>query len=236
MKNNNRTANSLTVIQGGKTDEPMSMLVLTRKDIKEFFATFAEAIMVDQKRVTRLPKEQLSPDYNSGMWRRNREDHIEALVKLYVTVDKMPKLLLKELSAFASVNKPETVKQPFLDAISDLATGVSSPWLYETATLFFEELMKEVIRQNPKPHCGNNLKGMITRWFDYDDPLRIAEDSECDYVDILASYIARESSKTKQALAKRSRSAFTERLFLQRNFEKIMRARGIDLGDVGSSK
>ena len=49
---------------------------------------------------------------------------------------------------------------------------------------------------------------MILRWFDYDDPIQIAKDSECEYVDLLASHIERESEKTRRALAVRGRLAF----------------------------
>jgi hypothetical protein len=67
------------------------------------------------------------------MWKRNREDHIGAIVELSMTVDKMPKRLLQKLTELAITYRPEAVKQPLLNIISDLATGVSSPWLYETA-------------------------------------------------------------------------------------------------------
>ena len=38
----------------------------------------------------------------------------------------------------------------------------------------------------------------------------IAKDSECEYVGLLASHIKRESEKTRQALAARSRLSFIE--------------------------
>lgn len=54
---------------------------------------------------------------------------------------------------------------------------------------------------------GNPLE-TILRWFDYDDPIQIAKDPECEYVELLASHIEHESKKTRRALAVRSRLAF----------------------------
>ena len=142
------------------------------------------------------------------MWKRNREDHVEAVVKLSMTVDEMPKRLLKKLTELAIAYKPEVVKQPLLDIISDLSTGVSSPWLYETASLFFNELIKDVSRQNPGIPSKGNPQEMILKWFEYDDPIQIAKDPECEYAGLLASHIERESDKTRHALAARCRLSF----------------------------
>lgn len=201
-------ANYLKVIQGGKAKAVKSTKALTHKDIKEFFAKFAEAILVDQERVKKLPHKKFHPFYDDGMWQRNWEDHVGAIVDLSMTVDKMPKRLLKKLTELAIAYKPEVVKQPLLNMISDLATGARSPWLYETASLFFGELIQDVSRQDPGISPGGNPMEMILRWFDYDDPIQIAKDSECEYVDLLASHIERESEKTRRALAVRGRLAF----------------------------
>ena len=222
---------SFRLIQGGKSGKFGAVRLLTHDDIKKFFATFAQAILVDQKRVARLSREDFSPDYGDGMWRRNREDHVEALVKLYMTVDKMPKRLLKELTAFALNHKSRIVKQPLLNALSDLATGVSSPELYETATLFFGQLMSDVSGHCKATVFQSNATEMIMEWFDYDDPLEIAEDEECDYVDVLAAFIKSEPDKKKRALAKRSKTAFAKMVFVKENFNKVMLACGIYLDE-----
>ena len=120
-------ANYLKVIQGGKAKAVKSTKALTHKDIKEFFAKFAEAILVDQERVKKLPHKKFHPFYDDGMWQRNREDHVGAIVDLSMTVDKMPKRLLKKLTELAIAYKPEVVKQPLLNMISDLATGAALP-------------------------------------------------------------------------------------------------------------
>src|SRR5260370_28021215 len=105
-------ANYLKVIQGGKAKAVKSTKALTHKDIKEFFAKFAEAILVDQERVKKLPHKKFHPFYDDGMWQRNREDHVGAIVDLSMTVDKIPKRLLKKLTELAIAYKPEVVKQP----------------------------------------------------------------------------------------------------------------------------
>jgi hypothetical protein len=210
MGKNSTKVNSFKVIQGGKAEVGKSTKALTHKDIKEFLAKFAEAILVDQERVKKLPRKTFHPFYDDGMWKRNREGHVGAIIELSMTVDKMPKRLLKKLTELAIAYKPEVVKRPLLNIISDLATGVSSPWLYETASLFFSELIKDVSRQDPGISTKGNPMEMILRWFDYDDPIRIAKDSECEYVGVLASHIERESEKTKRALAARGRLAFIE--------------------------
>jgi hypothetical protein len=210
MGNNSTKVNSFKVVQGGKSEVVKSTKALTHKDIKELLAKFAEAILVDQERVNKLPRKKLHPFYDDGMWKRNREDHIGAIVELSITVDKMPKRLLKKLTELAITHRPEAVKQPLLNIISDLATGVSSPWLYETAPLCFNELIRGVSRQSPSVPPKGNPTEMILRWFDYDDPIQIAQDSECEYVGVLASHIERESKETKRALAARGRLAFIE--------------------------
>src|ERR1700688_4580045 len=149
MGKNSTKVKFLKVIQGGKAELAKSTKALTHKDIKEFLAKFAEAILVDQERVNKLPHKKCHPFYDDGMWQRNRENHVGAIVDLSMTVDEMPKRLLKKLTELAIAHKPEVVKQPLLNSISDLATGAASPWLYETASLFFKELIKEVSRQNP---------------------------------------------------------------------------------------
>jgi hypothetical protein len=198
------------VIQGGEAELVKSTKSLTRKDIKEFLAKFAEAVLVDQKRVDKLPHEQFHHFYDDGMWQGNREDHVKAIVDLTMTVDEMPKSLLKKLTELAIAHNPEVVKQPLLNSIGDLATGASSPWLYETASLFFNELFKEVSRQSPSPSTRANPTEMMMKWFDYDDPIAIAKDPECEYVDLLASHIKQESEEARRALAAQSRLAFIE--------------------------
>jgi hypothetical protein len=210
MGKNSTKVNSFKVIQGGKAEVAKSTKALTHKDIKEFLARFAEAILVDQERVNKLPRRKFHPFYDHSMWKGNREDHVGAIVDLSMTVDKMPKCLLKKLTELAVAYKPEVVKRSLLDIISDLATGGASPELYETASLFFDELIKVVSRRDPGMPPKGNPTEMILRWFDYDDPIQIAKDSECEYVGVLASHIARESEKTKRALAARGRLAFIE--------------------------
>jgi hypothetical protein len=202
--------NSLKVIQGGKAELVKSTKALTHENIKEFFEKFAEAILVDQERVNKLPHKKFHRFYDDGMWQRSRRDHVGAIVDLSITVDEMPKSLLTKLTELAVAYRPEAVKQSLLNMISDLATGAASPWLYETASLFFSELIEDVSRQDPGISPSGNPTEMILKWFDYDDPIAIARDPECEYVGLLASHIERESEETRRELAARSRLAFIE--------------------------
>lgn len=68
---NSTKVNFLKVIQGGKAKIVKSTKALTHKDIKEFLAKFAEAILVAQERVNKLPLKNFHPFYDDGMWQRN---------------------------------------------------------------------------------------------------------------------------------------------------------------------
>jgi hypothetical protein len=204
MEKKSTKANSLKVVQGGKAAVVKSTKALTHKDIKEFLAKFAEAILVDQERVNKLPRKKFHPFDDDGFWQRNREDHVRAIVDLSMTVDEMPKRLLKKLTDLAIVYKPEVVKQSLSNFIGEQAASL----LYETATLFFSGLIEDVSRQGPGiTHIGSPME-MMLGWFDYDDPIKIAED--CGYVDLLASHIERESEEKRRVLAAQSRLSFIE--------------------------
>jgi hypothetical protein len=210
MKKNSTKANAFKVKQGSKVEVAKSAKALNHKDIKRFLAKFAEAILVDQERVDKLPRKSFHPFYNKAMWVRNRDDHIRALVDLSMTVDQMPKRLLENLAEFAVSYEPEAVKQQLLNIISDLATRAASPWLYETASMFFEELIKDVKRVGNGIHCNGSPTELMMEWFNYDDPIRIAEDPECQYLDLLTLHIQQETENRRDILANRGRLGFIE--------------------------
>jgi hypothetical protein len=58
MEKNSKKVSCLKVIQGGKAEFVKSPKALTHKDIKVFLAKFAEAILVDQERVNKLPRKK----------------------------------------------------------------------------------------------------------------------------------------------------------------------------------
>lgn len=182
-----------------------STKALTHKDIKELLEKFAEAILVDQERVNKLPLKKFHPNYDHGWWQSNREDSISAIVDLSLTVDKMPKRLLKKLTDLAIAYNPEVVKVLLLNRIIDQA---ASPRLYETAALFFSDLIEDVSQQGKGVNRTGSPIEMMLGWFDYDDPIKIAED--CGYVDLLDSHIERESEAKRRVLAAQSRLSFIE--------------------------
>lgn len=220
MGSNSTKVNSLKVIQGRKAEVVKTTKTLTHKDIKVFFLRFAEAIFVDQGRVHKIPRKHFHSFYDDGRWRRTREDYLSAIVDLSLTVDKMPKRLLTNLTELAITYRPDAVKLPLFHIITILATGAAFPGLLDTASLFFSELIEDVSRQAPGiPFKGTPVES-IERWFDYDDPILIATEPECEYAESLASHIERESKKTRSALAAQGRLAFMEARFAS-EFTKV---------------
>jgi hypothetical protein len=69
MAKNSTNVSSFKVIQGGKAEVVKSTKALTHKDIKEFLAKFAEAILVDQERVNKLPRKNFHPLYDTACGR-----------------------------------------------------------------------------------------------------------------------------------------------------------------------
>jgi hypothetical protein len=205
MEKRSTKASPLKVVQGGEAAVVKSTKALTRKDIKEFLAKFAEAILVDQRRVNKLPRKKFRPFDADGFWQRNREDHVRAIVDLSVTVDEMPKHLLKKLTDLAVGYKPEVVKQSLSNFIGQQA---AFPSFCERATLFFSDLIEDVSQRGAGITRIGSPMEMMLRWFDYDDPIKIAED--CGYVDLLTSHIERESEERRRVLAAQSRLSFIE--------------------------
>jgi len=202
--------NSLKVMQGRKAEVVKTTETLTHSDIKRFFLKFAEAIFVDQQRVNKIPRKHFHPFYDDGRWRGTREEYLDAIVDLSLTVDKMPKRLLKNLTELAITYGPDAVKRPLFHIITLQAIGVASPGLLDTASRFFRELIVDVSLQAPGiPSEGTPVESIL-RWFDYDDPILIATEPECEYAELLASHVERESKKTRCALAAQGRLAFME--------------------------
>jgi hypothetical protein len=98
MGSNSTKVNSLKVMQGRKAEVVKTTETLTHTDIIEFFAKLAEAIFVDQQRVNKIPRKHFHQFYDDGTWRRTREEYLDAIVDLSLTVHKMPKRLLKNLT------------------------------------------------------------------------------------------------------------------------------------------
>jgi hypothetical protein len=124
MGNNSTKVNSLKVMQGRKAEVVKTTKTLTHRDIKEFFLKFAEAIFVDQERVNKMSRKHFNPFYDDGMWRRTRGDYLSAIVDLSLTVDRMPKRLLKNLTELAITYRPDAVKLPLFNFIGE---GAASP-------------------------------------------------------------------------------------------------------------
>ena len=136
MENNSKPKKQFNVIQGGKPELVRSTKTLTHEDIKEFFASFAEAIWVNQKRVDKLLHRTFPRHYDDSRWRSDREDYLSVIVDLSMTVDKMPERLLKRLTELAVNHRPEAVRWPLFNAIGVLAPCGADPGLHSTASRF----------------------------------------------------------------------------------------------------
>jgi hypothetical protein len=210
MANNSTQMNSLKVMRGREAEVVKTTKALTQRDIKRFFLKFAEAIFVDQQRVNKIPRKHFHPFYDDVSWRRTREEYLYAIVDLSLTVDKMPKRLLKNMTELAITYGPDAVKRPLFHIITLQAIGAVSPGIVDTASRFFRELIVDVSLQAPGIPFEGTPEESILRWFDYDDPILIATEPECEYAKLLASHIGRESRKTRCALAAQGRRAFIE--------------------------
>src|ERR1700733_13295253 len=111
MGSDSTKMNRLEVMQGRKAEVVKTTKTLTHTDIKRFFLKFAEAIFVDQQRVNKIPRKHFHPFYDDGRWRGTREEYLDAVVDLSLTVDKMPKRLLKNMTELAITYGPDAVKR-----------------------------------------------------------------------------------------------------------------------------
>jgi len=83
------------------------------------------------------------PEYDEGMWRRWRRDHLDYIDQLLPTVDAIPPAILQELTQLAVICRPEIVREALLDVFADAASGSCEQEL-ETAALFFDWVIKDV--------------------------------------------------------------------------------------------
>lgn len=154
---------------------------LTAEDIRDLLTGFAAAIELDQIRVDALPPEKFHRFYRDSMWREWRRDHIRFINRLLPSLNAMPSALLLELAWLAITNEPAVVRETLVDLFADAVSGCCCAEQFETATLFFGWLIKDVSGRpagNPK-NC--DAKGLMGQWLPVTDPLAIAEDPECGY-------------------------------------------------------
>ena len=155
--------------------------ILSRDDIREFLIGFAAAIELDQLRADALLPEQCHPYYSDGMWRRWRRSHLDYIHQVLPTVDAIPQRLLERLTRIAIHYEPAVVKEVALDIFADAASNSCPMEELETATLFFDWLIKGVFSGLEGKQIHDEARSMMMQWLPVTDPLRISQDPECGY-------------------------------------------------------
>ena len=153
---------------------------LAHHDILKFLTTFSAAIELDQCRVNALPAADFHPQYNDEMWRVWRADHMSYIKRLVSTVEAVPSALLMELTTVATTYDPMVVGREALELFADAVSG-SCPEELTTVENFFGWLIKGVRRHSSGRRRSASAKGAMAKWLADSDPLRIAEDPECQY-------------------------------------------------------
>jgi hypothetical protein len=155
--------------------------LLTAEDLRDLLIGFAAAIELDQIRVDALPPEKFHPEYDDGMWRRWRRNHLEYIHKLLPSIDEIPSTILKELSQAAIAHEPAAVGQIALDLFADAASGSCAEEELENATRFFGWLIKGLSGKSPGKPLNKGARTRMMQWLPVTDPLRISRDPECSY-------------------------------------------------------
>jgi hypothetical protein len=156
--------------------------LLTHNDIREILTGFAAAIQLDQIHVDALPPERFHHFYDPGMWRQWRRDHLDYMNKrLLPTLEPMPSDLLRELTEIALTYEPMAVRESLLELFAHAV--VEDAEHLETATLFFQDLIRTINHLDPEKAKAPNAdtRACILKWLSSTDPLRISEDPECCY-------------------------------------------------------
>jgi hypothetical protein len=153
---------------------------LAHDDILKFLTNFSAAIELDQCRVDALPAADFHPQYNDEMWRVWRADHMSYIKRLVSTVEAVPSALLMELTTVATTYDPMVVGREALDLFADAVSG-SCPEELTTVENFFSWLIKGVRRHSSGRRRSASAKSAMAKWLADSDPLRIAEDPECQY-------------------------------------------------------
>jgi hypothetical protein len=153
---------------------------LAHDDILKFLTNFSAAIELDQRRVDALPAADFHPQYDDEMWRAWRADHTSYIKRLLSTVEAIPSALLMELTTIATTYDPKIVGREALEVFADAVCG-SCPEELTTAEDFFRWVIKGVRRRASGRRRSASVKGAMAKWLAGSDPLRIAEDPECQY-------------------------------------------------------
>jgi hypothetical protein len=115
-----------------------------------------------------------------GANRQMRADHMSYIKRLLSTVEAIPSALLMELTTIATTYDPKVVGREALELFADAVCG-SCPEELTTAEDFFGWVIKGVRRRASGRRRSASAKRAMAKWLAGSDPLRIAEDPECQY-------------------------------------------------------
>jgi hypothetical protein len=162
---------------------------ITKDNIRELLNGFTAAIELDQIRVDALPASVFHRDYDDGMWRRHRREHLEYVKQLLPTLDTIPPVILEKLTRIASHCEPAIVRDRALGLFALVSSGNYDAEEFTTAAQFFEELIEELVwNQCEGGLIGEDAPALMMRWLPATDPLRIAQDPECGYGSHLGAF------------------------------------------------
>jgi hypothetical protein len=153
---------------------------LTHEHLRKLLQNFSAAIQLDQHRVDELPAAHFHPQCNDEMWRVWRADHVSYIERLLSTMEAIPFALLVELTTMATTYDPMVVGREALELFADAVSG-GCPEELTTAEDFFAWLIKGVRRRRSGQRRSASAKDAMAKWLAGNDPLRIAEDPECQY-------------------------------------------------------
>jgi hypothetical protein len=154
---------------------------LTPEDIRAFLKKLSTAIELDQVHVDSLPPERFLPAYEDGMWRAWRRDHRIFVDRLLLTAERLPPIMLAELTRLANTYEPSLVGIVALELFAEVVSGSCALERLGTAERFFGQLIKLVSEQPRGNLRTEGARISILQWLPVNDPLRIAQDPECGY-------------------------------------------------------
>jgi hypothetical protein len=93
----------------------------------------------------------------------------------------IPQAILEKVTWVATNYEPAILGEAALNVFGDAVSRSCPIEELATATLFFERLIKDVMRSSERKPVDGDAAALMIRWLPVTDPLRIAEDRECGY-------------------------------------------------------
>jgi hypothetical protein len=150
-------------------------------DVRDLLTGFSAAIELDQFRVDAIPHQKKHFAYDDRMWREWRQAHLHYISQILPTVDGIPSAMLNKLAWIAIAHNPALVGKAIVSTLAEAASGMCLKEEFETATLFFGWVIKELNHEIANESPQADSRALMMQWLPVTDPLRIAQDPECGY-------------------------------------------------------